>query len=102
MVIGSIVGCLVSGISEFAAEVLLGSVYWILRSYEWLCQCILKLPFSVWRPGRPAMGKLLIYSCILAAGVVYYTKKTFHTTAIPLCDGGHCHQRNSIFKPVEK
>ena len=75
VVIGSIAGCLVSGISEFAAEVLLGSVYWILRSYEWLCQCILKLPFSVWRPGRPAMGKLLIYSCILAAGVVYYTKR---------------------------
>lgn len=75
VVIGSIAGCLVSGISEFAAELLLGSVYWILRSYELLCQFIMKLPFSVWRPGRPAIGKLLIYSCILAAGVVYYTQK---------------------------
>ncbi len=52
-------------------EMLLLPCEWILHLYEWACEWVQRLPFSVIITGQPSVEKMMVYYGVLTGGILW-------------------------------
>jgi competence protein ComEC len=76
VVIGmSVLAGFVTSWSLTAGKIFVGVVHEILMFYEWLCQCIEKLPWSDCILGRPAVWQIVLYYGLILLWCVWRKKR---------------------------